>query len=488
MNPARSLLARALLALGLMAGFYLLALGLAAGLLALPYLEWRTLHRVHGQVALFCVVGAGVILWSIVPRRERFVAPGPELVRDAHPELFAEIEAIARATEQPMPEEVYLVGDVNAWVGRRGGFLGRGGRRTMGLGLPLLRALTVTQLRAVVAHEFGHFHGGDTRLGPWIHATRAAIGRTLRGLAEHGSILQRPFIWYGRLFLRVSHAVSRAQEHTADALAARVAGGRSLAGGLRAVHGAAAAFPVYWAHEVVPVLNAGRVPPVAEGFARFLGVEGVARRTRELVERELREGQADPYDTHPPLRERIAALGEPSAEAAPDADPPACSLLRGPRQLERELLGFLGDRVALSGMADVAWEEVGSTVFAPLWAEAVRRNREAFAAHTAASVAAAAADPRAFESALRDRVPPERSAEERRGQALWHLGAGLAHALGSAGWRAESLPGEPIRFARGDEVLAPFEIVDALADGKLGAAAWRERCERLGIAGLPLAG
>jgi heat shock protein HtpX len=55
----------------------------------------------------------------------------------------------------------------------------------MGLGLSLLQTLSVSQFRAVLAHEFGHFHAGDTKLGPWIYRTRAAIGRTLDGLARY---------------------------------------------------------------------------------------------------------------------------------------------------------------------------------------------------------------------------------------------------------------------------------------------------------------
>src|SRR5262245_41315408 len=98
--------------------------------------------------------------------------------------------------------------------------MGFGSRRVMGLGLSLLQVLSVSQLRAVVAHEFGHFHGGDTKLGPWIYKTRAAIGRTIEGLAECSSLLQKPFLWYGKAFLRMTHAVSRRQEFTADALLA----------------------------------------------------------------------------------------------------------------------------------------------------------------------------------------------------------------------------------------------------------------------------
>jgi heat shock protein HtpX len=220
---------RAVLAVGLMFGFYALALGLAGALLWVPYAVFNYAGRIPAKLALSCLAGAAIILWSVMPRRDRFEAPGPELEPTKHPRLFQMIRGVASATKQEMPADVYLVGDMNAWVAHRGGLMGLGARGIMGLGLPLLQTLTVSELRAVLAHEFGHYHGGDTKLGRFVYGTRTAIGRTLENLGHHGSILQFPFIWYGKLFLRVSHAVSRRQELAADRLAAHVVGARPLA-------------------------------------------------------------------------------------------------------------------------------------------------------------------------------------------------------------------------------------------------------------------
>ncbi len=79
MRDSVSILARALLALLLMVGFYGLALAIAGGLLYIPYAELIYLHRVHARLAIPCVVGAFAILGSIVPRLDRFTLPGPEL-------------------------------------------------------------------------------------------------------------------------------------------------------------------------------------------------------------------------------------------------------------------------------------------------------------------------------------------------------------------------------------------------------------------------
>ncbi len=92
-----------------------------------------------------------------------------------------------------MPRDVYLVPDVNAFVAERGGFMGFGTRRIMGIGLPLFHLLTVDELNAVLAHEFGHFYGGDNALGPWVYKTRTAIVRTVMNLGQANNWLMIPF-------------------------------------------------------------------------------------------------------------------------------------------------------------------------------------------------------------------------------------------------------------------------------------------------------
>src|SRR5512134_3707502 len=102
MNSAarRSLFGRALLALLLTIGFYGLALGIAFGLLYLIYLEVVVLGRVNVRLTIFALIGAVVILWSILPRLDRFEAPGPRMTRQKFPALFKEIERIAKLTGQ----------------------------------------------------------------------------------------------------------------------------------------------------------------------------------------------------------------------------------------------------------------------------------------------------------------------------------------------------------------------------------------------------
>src|SRR6266850_4046422 len=152
------LLLRAVLAVVLMVGFYVLAICTATLLLILAYAQVVYLKVRLVKLVLVCVAGAAAILWSLIPRRDTFTAPGPQVEPASEPALFDMLNGVASSTDQSMPTEVYIVPDVNAWVAQRGGVIGIGTRRIMGLGLPLLQSVTVQELKAILAHEFGHYH------------------------------------------------------------------------------------------------------------------------------------------------------------------------------------------------------------------------------------------------------------------------------------------------------------------------------------------
>ncbi len=480
MSRAPSLAGRAVAAVLLMIGFYLLAFAIAGALLWVVYAEVALAHRVNLRLTLVCVAGAGIILWSVLPRSERFAAPGPLLEPARHPRLFDLIRDVARATGQAEPEEVYLCPDVNAWVSSRGGTMGAGSRRIMGLGLPLLQTLTVPELRAVLAHEFGHYHGGDVALGPWIHETRAAIGRTLAALEHHSGLLQKPFHWYGLGFLRVTHAISRAQEYAADALACRVAGAGPMRSGLRRMAGVAAAYDPFWSSEFEPALASGfRVPWVA-GFEAFLATAHVEQAVARVIEAELKEGRTDAYDTHPPLRERLAALEGPDGAESSSGAPAALTLLEDVPGLERRLLDHVVVDELAAKLVDLPWEDVGTRVIAPHYRTSLERNRPALANTCFGALPEVARDLTGFARCLA--VPTSGAdPEDLRHHARWVLGAALCVALERRGGTVRSLPGEPVRVETEQGVVDPFAWAQELGTDALDPAEWRARCRTFGI-------
>ena len=149
MKQTAWLVQRAALAVVLMVSFYALALGIAGALLWIPYEAYANEVRLPIKITLICVALAGTTIWAVLPRIDRFVPPGPLLSPVDSPQLFEVLNGVASSTEQTMPADVYLVNDVNAFVTQRGGVMGFGSRRVMGIGLPLMQALTVQEFKAV---------------------------------------------------------------------------------------------------------------------------------------------------------------------------------------------------------------------------------------------------------------------------------------------------------------------------------------------------
>jgi heat shock protein HtpX len=479
----QSLAARAALALVLMLGFYVLALGVAAGLLYLPYAEWRYADRVDLRLVVFSLAGGLGILGAIMPRVDRFPEPGPLLTPQSHPQLFSAIADVARLTHQAMPAQVFLVPEVNAWVAQRGGIMGFGGRRVMGLGLALMRVLSVAELRAVLAHEFGHFDAGDTALGPWLYKTRAAIGRTLESLKETASLLSVPFVWYGKSFVRLTHALSRQQEYAADNLAARTTGPTALRQGLEKIHRTSPAFPAFWHGEVIPLLEKGFRPPLAEGFSRFLAAPAIAGQVDTLFAQELAEGKSDPYDTHPSLKDRLAALaGLPELPSEP-GEQSALSLLTEVDVLEQALLSFLAARGPRPHYKSTAWDDTATTVWLPYWSAIVAGNREHLAGLTPEESLKLLPTRGALAVRFALAATPEVASERQLREERYLVFCALSLALKDAGWSVRAPPGEEIVFVRGNDRFLPGQFLESVANGALTLDAAVAAVSEAGVAG-----
>lgn len=487
-SRAPSLAGRALAALTLLIGFYLLAVAIAGVLLYLPYAEWVYAGRLHLKLALFCVIGAGIIVWSLFPRWDRFTPPGPRIDLERHRRLAELVQRVSSAAQQSVPREVYVVPDVNAWVAQRGGVLGFGSRRVMGLGLPLMSRLTTTQFAAVLAHEFGHFHGGDTALGPWIYRTRAAIGRTLANLGEHSSVLQLPFEWYGNLFLRITHAISRAQELAADALAARVVGSRALVQGLKAIHGSSVGFVGFWQQEYAPLLESGYRAPFQSGFESFMTSPVVAGSVASAVANEMETGKADPFDTHPPLRERIAAAGAETDQPGWQDDTPALTLLDDVPAIEQELLTFVVGPSNASKLVSIAWEDVPLRVWAPMWRNVAAKNSDKLRGVTPELLSRITPERQDLAVALHLAARRDVATDQHVVAAAGIFGASLATALVDRGWKLQVTPGHPVLLSRGTTEIRPFEIWSEICSGSTTQEAWRELLAANDLTAIDLAG
>jgi Zn-dependent protease with chaperone function len=475
--------ARAVLAVLLTIGFYALAIGLAVALLAVPYLEWTNFHRLDLRIAIFCVFGAAIILFSILPTIERFVAPGERVDARSQPRLFAELTATAKAVGEPMPEEVYLVQDLNAAVRQRGGVMGLGGRRVMLLGVPLMRILRMSEFRAVVAHEFGHYRG-HTQLAPWIYKTREAIGRTLTHLSGHSALLSWPFMQYAEIFMMITQAISRQQELEADALAARTAGAGAFIAGLRGVHGASIAYK-YYARENTPVYADGLapLPEPDDSFMHFMRLPRITDVIRQGIQYELTNPTLDPYDSHPPLAARIAALQRLPQGNDTSHEPLAVSLLDPIGSGTAAVSASAPAAAPLAGA--LPWEDAGAGSEQFRWEDEVRRNFYLLRSWTVGTLSDLAPSVARVGGRLGTLwVANEEAA--RSGRDL--LAGALGLALLREGWAIEASANGRVIVRKGDTVIDPVMEIEQLADGSTDSASWRAKSTGMGTAALRLDG
>ena len=475
---------RAVVAMALMVGFYVMVIGIVAGLFHFSVL---TLVKGRGVRLPFVGIVFGlVLLISIVPRRAPFVAPGPRLRLEAHPQLASLFQRVAKEADETIPAEVYLTADVNAAV-----FQYRG-RRIAVLGLPLLAVLTTEQSAAVLGHELGHFRGGDTRWAPAIARTRWSILRSLYGLESMSSatasmsvsagavLLRLPFQAYAALYLRLTAAISRRQELDADQLAARVASPAAIADALRTIQVVGVAWKTYLTDEVGPVLAAGLRPPVAEGFLAYLRSPLTQARLDRALDRDRKHhGASRPHDSHPPLLERIAALGSPPPGPLVATGPHGASLIEELEDLEAALLqGALGVEDARR-LPRVAWDRIGAAAVSRSAWFLVKSHRPALERYSAESILEAYRTD--FTALARDLRTEVMRREHPRVLARAVTTAALEAVLLRSGFRAVKVPGERLRFERGPEVFEPGSIDDRA--GVPPGASWDEILARTGLGG-----
>lgn len=280
-----------------------------------------------GSLALGMLVYAvGRALW--LGREE---PEGHRLRPSDHPQLFAEIDAVRRAVGAPPAHVVILCDDFNAAIAQhpRLGLLGWQ-RNYLFLGLPLMRALSPEQFRAVLAHEFGHLAGSHGRVSAWIYRSRARWSALLAMLEKDdhwASFVFRPFFrWYAPYFHAYSFVRARSNEYDADRAAADATSPRTAGDALSAL---AVRGPQldreYW-----PAIGARMEdlpePDLQPHASMVLGPLDPDR-ARAWLDARLAEPTGI-ADTHPSLADRLAALGV-EARVPPSPEPSAAEACFG---------------------------------------------------------------------------------------------------------------------------------------------------------------
>lgn len=177
-----------------------------------------------------------------------------EITAKEQPELFKFIYTLADEAGSPRPYKVFLSAEVNACVFYNLSLLDLilPTNKNLEIGLGLVNVLTLGELKAVIAHEFGHFSQKSMMLGTWVYVAqqvashfihqRDGFDSFLRGLSSIdfriawiGWILNL-IVWSLRSILEIvfrlvviaQRSLSREMEMHADKVAVSLSGSDEL--------------------------------------------------------------------------------------------------------------------------------------------------------------------------------------------------------------------------------------------------------------------
>lgn len=177
-----------------------------------------------------------------------------EITEEEQPELFQLINSIVLEVGTQFPKKVYVSSDVNASVFYDSSFWSMffPVRKNLQIGLGLMNTISVDELRAILAHEFGHFSQRSMKVGSYVYHVNQIIYNMLYNndgynnlvakLAALSSYFAIFVVLAGKVvsgiqylltkvydIVNLSHlALSREMEFHADTVAAYVAGSKPL--------------------------------------------------------------------------------------------------------------------------------------------------------------------------------------------------------------------------------------------------------------------
>jgi Zn-dependent protease with chaperone function len=299
-----------------------------------------------------------------------------ELDPAQQPELFAFLHRLADEAGAPRPRRVYLSAHVNAGVFYDLSLanLVFPSQKNLEIGLGLVNVLSLGELKAVLAHEFGHFAQRTMAVGRWVYiaqqiaghivAKRDALDSFLSGLSRVdvriawiGWLLSL-IVWSIRSLVEMifrgvvlaQRALSREMEYQADLVAASLTGSDALVHALHRLGAADEAWnrAIQFASE-----EAAQDRPVKDLFAVQLRIIDHMRAVladpdygrppqlpgeRQESHRVFRAALAQPpqmWSTHPSNQDREASIKRVYIPCGID-DRSALELLRDAQALKEE--------------------------------------------------------------------------------------------------------------------------------------------------------
>jgi len=302
--------------------FFILALLVAM----LAMLVWLVIdsHRISTGAVKIAIV---LLVLILIIARSLWVQLHPPQGIIVRPEkakyLFQTIEKIREALQAPKTHQVLLTNEFNAAVCQipRLGIFGFP-QNYLILGLPLMQALSPEQFRAVLAHEFGHLSGAHSKFGNWVYRVRRSWYQLMASFDGDDGVTAKIFTiffdWYAPFFGAYSFVLARTNEYEADNYSAKIAGGKNLADALIALEVKHTVLEENFWPTLYKKADQTPKPPnslfqeMQKTFQAKLETEDLQKYLDQAMKRETSSA-----DTHPALKDRLAALKQTSTLPAP---------------------------------------------------------------------------------------------------------------------------------------------------------------------------
>lgn len=115
-----------------------------------------------------------------------------EVTREEQPALFEFVKRITEETNTPFPKRIYLSSDVNASVFYDSSLWSMVFpiKKNLQIGLGLVNSVNLSEFKAILAHEFGHFSQRSMKLGSYVYNVNRVIYNMLYDNAGYGNTLE----------------------------------------------------------------------------------------------------------------------------------------------------------------------------------------------------------------------------------------------------------------------------------------------------------
>ncbi len=241
-----------------------------------------------------------------------------ELIAEADaPRLWERIRQLAGRVQTAPPDQIVAGIDTNFFVTEapcevRGRTLNG---RTLFVSIPLLRVLDQTEADAVLAHELAHLGGGDTRSSAALGPKLLQFDQYTWNMRGAGLTIVAHYLLrlYRMIFAFALARDSREREYKADRVAAGLTAPSAIVQSLIKI----SAYASYRNDVEQKLFEQNRQHDGALGIAGFVaaGLPPYAS-SDAFIEAMKTADVPHPYDSHPPLLERMRNVGHHVPESA----------------------------------------------------------------------------------------------------------------------------------------------------------------------------